>query len=62
MSINDAQGNNVLHQLAYEGHLDLIKIYIHETKKGIYKRKSLIGKEKISFDQQFNDWLNKKNN
>lgn len=62
MTISDAQGNNVLHQLAYEGHLDLIKIYIHETKKGIFKRRAETGAEKISFDQEFSDWLNKKNN
>jgi hypothetical protein len=39
MSISDAQGNNLLHQLAYEGQLDLIKIYVHEVKKYILKKK-----------------------
>ncbi len=29
IEINDSQGNNVLHQLAYEGHLDLIKIFVY---------------------------------
>jgi len=40
MAIDDPQGNNLLHQLAYEGHIDLIKIYIHEAKKYIYRKKA----------------------
>lgn len=40
MAINDQQGNNLLHQLAYEGHIDLIKIYVHEAKKSVYRKKA----------------------
>lgn len=62
MSINDLQGNNVLHQLAYEGHIDLIKIYIHEVKKAIYRKKGEESSEAKNIDRDFAEWINKRNN
>lgn len=62
MAISDLQGNNVLHQLAYEGHIDLIKIYVHETKKSIYRKKAENAADGKAFDREFDDWINKRNN
>jgi len=38
ITLTDNQGNTVLHQLAYEGHIDIIKLFVKEAKKSLRKR------------------------
>ncbi len=39
IQLTDTQDNTVLHQLAYEGHLDIIQLFVKEARKRIKRRK-----------------------
>lgn len=60
----DAQGNTILHQLAFEGHLDIIKLFVKSAKKYIAKKTALQRKQIYQKDesQEITTWMNKKNN
>lgn len=40
IQLKDSQGNTVLHQLAYEGHIELIKVYVRKAKVRCKRRES----------------------
>ena len=56
----DSQGNNVLHQLAFEGHLELIKVYVRKVQMKMRRacRSQHTGEEE---NKAFKNWINQKN-
>jgi len=61
----DDSDNNVLHQLAYENHLDIIKLYVHHTiklnRKQAHAKKGLDKIYQKDYRQEIIQWFNKKN-
>lgn len=63
MELLDSQGNTVLHQLAFEGHLDIIKLFVRYARKSLQRnaksKKQLYQKEESS---AITTWTNHRNN
>lgn len=60
VTLTDSQHNSVLHQLAFEGHIDILQLFIKEAKKRIAKH---IKKDLYQADPQqvIAQWLNAQN-
>jgi ankyrin repeat protein len=39
MALKDNQSNTILHQLAFEGHLDIMQLFVKEAKKRLHREK-----------------------
>ena len=63
VQLNDSQDNTVLHQLAFEGHLDLIRLFVKEAKKRLHQRQS---SQRSLFEKDVHQeilvWINQQNN
>lgn len=60
----DHQGNTCLHQLAYEGHFEIIKLFVRYA-KNYNKKRSAQEKHKLYLkgeNQEISLWMNQKNN
>lgn len=63
ITLNDSQGNTVLHQLAYEGHLEIIKVLVEEVRRFLQKKAVKKGVYYSRDDnKEITNWMNQKNN
>ena len=60
LRLRDRDGNTVLHQLAFEGHIDIIRLFVREAKRRLVKhyRKSLYQR---SEKQEIKVWMDLQN-
>jgi ankyrin repeat protein len=62
IALTDTQCNTVLHQLAYEGHLDIIRLFVSRAKKYLLRK---FGRKKSLFErdenQEITAWMNMQN-
>jgi ankyrin repeat protein len=59
----DTQCNTVLHQLAFEGHLDIIRLFVNKAKKYLLRKSG--NKKKLyerDENQEITAWMNMQNN
>ena len=61
--LTDSQGNTVLHQLAYEGHLDIIRLFAKQAKEHLQSAASARKKNLYVRDegQEVSLWMNTRN-
>lgn len=60
LALKDTQCNTVLHQLSFEGHLDIMQLFVKEARKRLNKRKKKELYEK-DVDQEITIWMNTQN-
>lgn len=61
MKVTDGQGNNVLHQLAYEGHFELVKVFVRKAVLRLKKEQQRQSTTKDIDRKELREWLNQRN-